>query len=255
MNSKPYIELVHEMMEKGPSYGAGNNELTPSVIAYMNKEISKVKLKYANSIDKILETNQEDKIRDALYDINTLVSGNEVKGIPSTKLERAISAFLGLEAEVFNGGFHQYFFNSAGDDWELLFDLVGKYGDSDSLRRFAEVINLFAPDKPSKDREKRWEQLKALEQKNPEEMWNRFSKLNDAFYDTPFPNINSFWNFVKSNRVALQINFDPVSSVNNCYTEKKSNGIISKLVNIFKNFQNARQKTKGKNRRQPPKKE
>jgi hypothetical protein len=238
MNSKPYIELVREMIEKGPTYGTESNKLTPSVIAYMNKEISKVKLKYDNSIDKILAINQEDKIRDALYDINTLVSVKEAKGIPSTKLERAISAFLGLEAEVFNGGFHQYFFNSAGDDWELLFDLIGKYGDSVSVRRFAEVIELFAPDKPSKDREKRWEQLKALEQKNPEEMWNRFGKLNDAFYDSPFPDINSFWNFVKSNRIALQINFDQIGTDNNCCADRHGKGIISKLVDFFRNFKN-----------------
>lgn len=236
MNSKPYIVLVHEMMEKGPTYGAESNKLTPSVIAYMNKEISKVKLKYDNSIDKILATNQKDKIRDALYDINTLVSVKEVKGIPSTKLERAISSFFGLEAEVFNGGFHQYFFNSAGDNWELLYDLVDKYGDLESMKRFAEIIDIFAPDKPSKDRGKRWEQLKALEQQNPENIWNRFSKLNDAFYNSPFPNINSFWNFVKSNRVALQINFTPISSVDNCCAERENTGIISKLVDFFRKF-------------------
>ena len=91
-----------------------------------------------------------------------------------TPAERRLMALGGLRAEVNNGGFHQYFFNSAGD---LVTDALdaAQVADADELtsliRRALSLLNV--PD-PS-DRVARQDALSKLE---PEQ----FADVDDSYY-------------------------------------------------------------------------
>jgi hypothetical protein len=91
-----------------------------------------------------------------------------------TPAERRLLALGGLRAEVNNGGFHQYFFNSAGD---LVTDALdaAQVADADDLisliRRALSILNV--PD-PS-DRLARQDALSKL---GPEQ----FADIDDSYY-------------------------------------------------------------------------
>jgi Domain of unknown function (DUF4375) len=91
-----------------------------------------------------------------------------------TPAERRLLALGGLRAEVNNGGFHQYFFNSAGDLATDALD-AAQVADADDLisliRRALSILNV--PD-PS-DRLARQDALSKL---GPEQ----FADIDDSYY-------------------------------------------------------------------------
>ena len=113
--------------------------------------------------------------------------------------------YLGFEPEIYNGGFHQYFFNSASDHWKDLYDVIALSEDTASEERFKAAISIFGKDGPSTDRGERWKQLQQLEETNEDLMWEHFDKHDSAFYDDPFPDICKFFNFIKDNRAIIEI--------------------------------------------------
>ena len=87
-------------------------------------------------------------------------------------------AVVMLDAEVNNGGFSQYFFNSAGDHWrdaQVGLDMMGFQERAEMLR---DATNRFGPAGPSADRTERQEQLARLARKNE----NEFDDLDDRYY-------------------------------------------------------------------------
>jgi hypothetical protein len=97
--------------------------------------------------------------------------------------ESAIVYVRQLEAEVSNGGFDQYFFNSSGDHAaEALagLELIGARQTAAIARR---AIAFFGEGGPSRDREARWKQM---------DEWSESQKaslnaLDDEFYEYPDP--------------------------------------------------------------------
>ena len=79
-------------------------------------------------------------------------------------------AVFALDAEVNNGGHSQYFFNSAGDHWQLAFDGLEAMGFEERLEIFKGVLKLFGNQKPFSDRGRRQDQLA-----------NVYTKHEDAF--------------------------------------------------------------------------
>ena len=68
-----------------------------------------------------------------------------------------------MDAEICNGGFSQYFFNSSGNSWELAMSGLEGAGSTERLGLLKEAIARIAGGKPSPDRETRGNQLaKAL---------------------------------------------------------------------------------------------
>jgi hypothetical protein len=96
--------------------------------------------------------------------------------------ERVFLCVWDLEDEVNNGGFDQYYFNSAGDhalDTVRALETIG-------AKRTAELVktmnNLFGPAGPSPDRFKRQDQLSGLRSSTAKQMNdanNRFYKYED----------------------------------------------------------------------------
>jgi len=67
-----------------------------------------------------------------------------------------------LDDEVNNGGWSQYFFNSAGDDWPDAVKGLQAMGSKDRLAIFQEAIAKFGKVGPATDRTQRTEQLSTL---------------------------------------------------------------------------------------------
>ncbi len=142
------------------------------------------------------------KIGDALTNIISWKSWNS---FPLSNIERAYSGREALFIEVNNGGFHQYFFNSSGDDWRCLLEAFKASGDEEATRRFQAVLNIFPNSLPEENRQKRWKQLEEIENKMGDEMWSFFKKHDDDFYESPFPGPDKFWNYIVSQRGKVEI--------------------------------------------------
>ena len=75
--------------------------------------------------------------------------------------EREAISLFWLEAEVMNGGMHQYFFNSSGDGAPLAASALRSLGATRSLELLESCMAKFGPIYPV-DREKRGDMLDAL---------------------------------------------------------------------------------------------
>ncbi|MCC7420133.1 MAG: DUF4375 domain-containing protein [Planctomycetaceae bacterium] len=73
-----------------------------------------------------------------------------------------------LDIEVNNGGIHQYFSNSTGETWKMALEGFDAMGMADRASAFRGMINLFGPEGPSIDRERRNAQLDEI---NPDYEW------------------------------------------------------------------------------------
>lgn len=85
---------------------------------------------------------------------------------PPSEPERLAHAVYWLALEVGNGGFHQYFFNSAGAGWSAArdgLDAIGAHGAKAVLDR---VLDLFERP-PYDNRKSRFHQLERLEARHP----------------------------------------------------------------------------------------
>src|SRR5262245_4792479 len=92
--------------------------------------------------------------------------------------ERRLLAAYWLEAEVNNGGFDQYFFNSAGDNAEAALAGLKDMGAAGAAGLLERAMAVFPGGKPPADRFKRQEVMQQIAtQSKP--IW---SKCDDEFY-------------------------------------------------------------------------
>ena len=85
-----------------------------------------------------------------------------------------------LEAEVLNGGFHQYFFNSAGDGALRAVAALDTLGAPSTAGILREALSQLACTPYLADTEKRRDHLAGLEQQ-----WSRFDAVTDRLQDFP----------------------------------------------------------------------
>lgn len=100
---------------------------------------------------------------------------------PETRLtdtERRLLAAYWLEAEVNNGGFDQYFFNSAGDNAETALAGLRDMGAAGAAGLLERAMAVFPGGKPPADRFKRQEVMQQIESQS-KPVW---SKCDDEFY-------------------------------------------------------------------------
>ena len=94
--------------------------------------------------------------------------------------ERIVKHVCLLESEVNNGGFDQYFFNSAGNYALQTMDLLRRIGSKGTLALLTQAIEAFGLNPPSSDRETRWAQMDML----PEAASDEWDRLNREFYNS-----------------------------------------------------------------------
>ena len=110
--------------------------------------------------------------------------------------ERHFVCVWQLEAEVNNGGFHQYYFNSAGDlalDTAEAFDAIG-------ARHTAQIVrgaNAVFPDGPPRDRDARQSALDGL----PDDA---FVEFDDRFLAYEEDLSSLLYAYVQSNRRSIR---------------------------------------------------
>jgi hypothetical protein len=95
-----------------------------------------------------------------------------------TDTERRLLAAYWVEAEVNNGGFDQYFFNSAGDNAEAALAGLKDMGAAGAGALLERAMAIFPGGKPPADRFKRQQAMEQIaSQSKP--VWN---KCDDEFY-------------------------------------------------------------------------
>jgi Domain of unknown function (DUF4375) len=85
-----------------------------------------------------------------------------------------------LEAEVNNGGFDQFFFNSSGDEAAETPDALDTIGAHQAAELARRANSVFPDGGPSKDRQARQAQLDSLDSAN-----ESLSELDAEFYEYP----------------------------------------------------------------------
>jgi hypothetical protein len=95
---------------------------------------------------------------------------------------------------VNNGGFHQYFSNSSGDDWDVILWGLQESNDQAGLRRFKEVLGVFPNARPYRNRVHRNRQLDSL----GDAQWKAFDSFDKAFFNNPFPDFDKSWALIVS---------------------------------------------------------
>jgi hypothetical protein len=180
-----------------------------SVFDYQLADLRKYAQKYGTDVGRYPELLDRMTPGQLFGILNSLCSWKYINQEPMSPIERYTLAIPGLFAEVNNGGFHQYFFNSAGDDWDALAWGFEASGDTRSLERFRQVLAIFPNGAPCRNRTFRWKQLEALGDAEHEV----FDPHTRQFFDSPFPEMESAYRFLFS-RIA-EFNFtwpDPEAS-------------------------------------------
>ena len=95
-----------------------------------------------------------------------------------TKEQQLMYAVDCYQAEVYNGGHDQFFYNSIGIVWKDTLEALKELGDPTTLSIFLEALSLFGSETPSLIEEERHSQLEELERKNAD-----FEELDDRFYE------------------------------------------------------------------------
>ena len=103
-------------------------------------------------------------------------------GIDSlSERDKVVAAVFALEAEVNNGGFDQFFYNSAGDFAWFTPDALTMIGAEKTALIVEKANSVFGEKGPSPDRDKRFEVMQSFGEKY-DEFWG---ELDDQFYEYP----------------------------------------------------------------------
>jgi hypothetical protein len=95
--------------------------------------------------------------------------------------DQVLVTIWGLEADVNNGGFDQFFFNGSGDLAFFAPTALKKIGADQMAEIAARANALFGPAGPSRSQDERQQQLAELTADNED----LFDALDEAFYEYP----------------------------------------------------------------------
>ena len=132
---------------------------------------------------------------------NHVFDAAEKRGIDNLT-EAELTAFVvdGVEREVANGGFNQFYFNSAGDQARETVEALHRVG----AHRMAEIVEkanaAFGERGPNPDRDKRQEELDDIGEAS-EQLW---SDLDAEFGDYPDDVPTLMRKYVEENRAAFR---------------------------------------------------
>ena len=114
-------------------------------------------------------------------------------GEPNNETEQIVTANYGLPLEVSNGGFHQYFFNSAGDLWPYVLLTLIEGGDEVGLEKFRQLLRIFPDGRPSTSRRKRWAQMAAMDAADETGCQAHFDRHTEIHNEEPYPKREALW--------------------------------------------------------------
>lgn len=127
------------------------------------------------------------KLDDDLWHLlNRIVDWRSRDGTTLLEPDRLVVAYWGVRSDVQNGGFHQYFANSSGDQWPDLLRLLELGGDDRGESHFRRALSYFPESSPSTDREERDAQLAAIDGSDQGGFVNPFGALDSEYYTECF---------------------------------------------------------------------
>lgn len=148
-----------------------------------------------SSIEAVLQ--QADDTEFAIALSNHLFARADAVGFEGlTHAERVAYCIDGLEREVNNGGFDQFFVNSAGDWAQETVSALEQIGALQTAALMRQAMAVFPGAKPATDRDERFEQLSALSVEDRA----RFNELDGAFYEYPDNLAQQVRQFVEQHR-------------------------------------------------------
>jgi hypothetical protein len=96
-----------------------------------------------------------------------------------SRLQRDALRVMNFQAELNNGGMHQYLLNSSGDFAKETPEVFRRIGADEAARILQEANDFFGPGGPPTDRKARRAALLAF----PKDVEDRIHALSDEFYD------------------------------------------------------------------------
>jgi hypothetical protein len=169
-----------------------------AALAAPEEKVESVRTKAGRTIEELLRKESEFDVYALLGAIEVLVGSKIRQGLQISFAERMVFAFTWLAREVQNGGFHQFFVNSAGDFWKDVLDGLVAIGDEDGLKLFRRVLSIFPDSSPPDDRDNRLDQLEQLEEQDEDKVWDHFKNVTDDYFRTPFPKWERVLDYVKT---------------------------------------------------------
>ena len=157
-----------------------------------------IRQKYGRTLEEILVKSSEYDLYEILGAVEILVGSKISHKLPTSLGERMVFAFKWMQVEVQNGGFHQYFFNSAGDFWQDVADGLVAIGDDRGLARFRDVLSIFPNSSPSPDRFTRQEQLSTLEEQDDAHCTQHFDRVTREYFRDVFPKWELVYEYVQT---------------------------------------------------------
>lgn len=103
-----------------------------------------------------------------------------------TEAEKHSLAIEQLDAEVNNGGFAQYYFNSSGDHWMDAQDGLAAIGAKEHHQLLVATIEIFGTTRPAADRDTRTSQLSRIVRKREDP----FNEQDSAWYEITDENLD-----------------------------------------------------------------
>jgi Domain of unknown function (DUF4375) len=121
----------------------------------------------------------------------------QLKGLVSlSPAQLGLFAFIWLEREVNNGGFDQYFFNSASDYAEEALQALDTIGARTTARIVRRAMHVFPNAQPPRDRITRQELLFRIDPENQRIL----SELDDEFYKNLEPVGDLFIQYIQQHK-------------------------------------------------------
>ena len=181
--------------KKPDSTASDTPEFVPAsakVFEYQRRELARVAAEFGRTPGEIF-SKETTKGRAAVFSALQLVcSWKYINQRPMSEIERFTLSVQGLPMEVINGGFHQYFSNSTGDDWDIIAWGLSEAGDHEGVERLREILAVFPEGRPSRNRNARNQQLDRL----GEAQWVVFKRLDERFYEKQFPDWDKAWTLI-----------------------------------------------------------
>lgn len=171
--------------------------LTPEYVQYLQSEAERIRTTLGETVEEILakrKTTDPFKVLDALFFCSCLPFLHDM---PTNETESMIIGCYWLPAEVSNGGFHQYFHNSAGDLWPFVLKAMDEGHDDEGVKRFLDLISIFPDGYPSIHRRMRWAQMQEIEVANEKKVEAHFDRHTKEFHAKEYPESELYWSLIE----------------------------------------------------------
>ncbi len=188
--SRAYDSLKDEPAESGEE---DRPPRTPQYLEYLDEKAEEIRSTLGSTATEIISKWRTHDTLEVLDGLRFLSCHQFLHGEPNNETEQIVTACNCLALDVSNGGFHQYFFNSAGDLWPYVLKALIEGGDEVGLEKFQQLLSIFPDGVPSPSRRKRWAQMAAMEAADEAGCEAHFDRHSKTYYEDPYPEWGALW--------------------------------------------------------------